>query len=165
MPRGAQSSGQDLAPQVFHFGPRPTSANAPPKRLSSAEANRAVQRGENVAIAKKEFTVGNHHNVGPGANAKKLDEDMETLKVKTIPHAVSAMIQRARNAKNWTQADLAQQISERVGVVTEYENGKAVASEQVLVRMEKALGVHLRGAKAGQPMEVKKPAPKPAPKQ
>lgn len=163
MPSRAVSGGQDLAPQSFNFGPRPTSAGTRPKKLSEHEANAALQRGAQVVIQKREHTTGNHHSVGPGANAKKLDDDNENLKVKHIAPQVSALIQRCRQQKNWKQEDLAREINERTSVVTEYENGKAIPSEPVLVRMEKALGVYLRGAKAGQPREDKKPQPKAAP--
>lgn len=157
------ASGHDLAPQSFNFGPRPTSAGTKPKKLSEQETNAALQRGSQVLIQKRDHAVGNHHSAGPGANAKKLDEDTETLKIKHIAPQVSALIQRCRQQKNWKQEDLAREISERTSIVTEYENGKAIPNEQILVRMEKALGVYLRGAKAGQPREDKKPQPKAAP--
>ena len=163
MPSRSVNGGQDLAPQTFNFGPRPTSAASKPKKLNEHEANLAIQRGGGVVIQKKEHTVGNHQHAGPGANAKKLDEDSETLKVKHVDPKVSAMIQRVRQQKNWKQEDLAREISKRVSVVTEYENGKAIPNEQVLVKMEKALGMYLRGVKAGQPREDKKPQPKQAP--
>ena len=70
--------------------------------------------------------------------------------------AISANIVAAVSA----QKDLATQIGERVTVVSEYESGKAVPDERVLNRMEKALNMHLRGVKAGQPLGVKAPAPK-----
>lgn len=164
MPSRSVAGGHDLAPQTFNFGPRPTSAGSRPKNLSEKEANAAMRQGQ-VEIVKKEHLSFNHHSAGPGANAKKLDEDHETLKVKTIDRNISAMIQRVRQQKEWKQEDLAKAINEQKSVVTEYENGKAIPNEQVLVRMEKALGVHLRGVKAGQPREDAKPAPKPAAKE
>ena len=158
MPKGGNNAGQgqDLTPQTFNFGPRPTSAGTS-KRLSESQSNRAMQLGgSGVEIQQREHLNFNKHNTGPGANAKKLDEDNETLKVKTVDHGLSINIQRARQAKSWNQADLAKEINERASVVTEYENGKAIPNESVLLRMEKALGMHLRGVKAGQPMEAKK---------
>lgn len=162
MSKNTTTGGQDWKPQVFNFGARPTSAGSGPKKLTEGETNRAVQRGQGVEIAMKEHPSGNKHSVGPGANAKKLDEDTETLKVKKVDHNLSINIQRARQAKNWTQADLAKEICEKTSVVTEYENGKAIPNEQILVRMEKAFQIHLRGAKAGEAMEAKKFKNKPA---
>ncbi|KAH9589437.1 Cro/C1-type helix-turn-helix domain [Trypanosoma melophagium] len=150
MPRGQIMTGQDWEPQVFNFQNR-NSAGKRPGRVSEAEANRVLQRGGDVDVLKKEHFRANAQKVGPGANAKKLDEDNETLKVKRVDNSLRIAIQKARQSKGWTQQELAQRIAERVGVVTEYENGKAVPEERVLVKMEKAFGIHLRGVKAGQP--------------
>jgi putative transcription factor len=161
MSKGGIAAGQDWKPQTFNFAPRPSSGGVS-KNLTESQANRALQVGGAVEIQKKEHLNFNKHNTGPGANAKKLDEDNETLKVKHVDHGLSINIQRARQAKNWTQADLAKEICEKASIVTDYENGKAIPVEGVLLRMEKALGVHLRGVKAGQPMEAKKFKTKPA---
>lgn len=152
---GAGNTSQDWKPQVFNFANRVGSAGSGPQRVTEGQANRALQSGQKVEVVKKEHAAGNTHGAGLGSRAKRLDDDNETLKVKTIDLGVSLNIQRARQAKEWTQAQLAQQINERQSVVTEYENGKAMPDEKVLQRMEKALGVYLRGAKAGEPMAVK----------
>lgn len=57
-----------------------------------------------------------------------------------------------RQAKSWTQADLAKQICEKQTVVNEYESGKAVPNQQILAKMERALGIRLRGKERGQPL-------------
>ena len=44
-----------------------------------------------------------------------------------------------------SQAELAKLINEHPQVVQEYENGKAVPNQAVLTKMEKVLGVKLRG--------------------
>ena len=54
-------------------------------------------------------------------------------------------IQKARIEKKMSQAELAKQINERPQVVQEYENGKAVPNQAVLGKMERVLGVKLRG--------------------
>lgn len=46
-----------------------------------------------------------------------------------------------------TQKDLAYKINEKIQLVNEYESGKAAAPNQsILSKMEKALGVKLRGS-------------------
>ncbi|EAN97608.1 putative multiprotein-bridging factor 1 [Trypanosoma cruzi] len=150
MPHGQIMTGQDWEPQVFNFQNR-NNTNKKPGRVSEAEANRVLQRGGNVDVVKREHFHANAQKTDLGANAKRIDEDNETLKLKRIDNNLRINIQKARQAKGWTQQDLARNIAERAGVVTEYENGKAVPEERVLVKMEKALGVHLRGVKAGQP--------------
>ena len=153
--RGVGQVTQDLKPQVFNTYQRAQGQDVVKKPTSEAQAARLVASGK-ATVEKKQFTAGNHHNTGPGARAKALDEDTESTKVKTIPHAVSVEIQKGRQAKNWTQKDLATAINEKQSVVTDYEAGKAVPNEQILNRIEKALGVYVRGVKAGQPMEQKK---------
>lgn len=44
-----------------------------------------------------------------------------------------------------SQSELAKLINEQPKVVQEYENGKAVPNQAVLAKMEKVLGVKLRG--------------------
>jgi len=61
-------------------------------------------------------------------------------------------MQQARVAKEWTQADLARQINEKQQVINEYEQGKAIPNQQVLAKLERALGVKLRGKDIGQPL-------------
>ena len=57
------------------------------------------------------------------------------------------MIQQARLAKKMSQQQLATAINEKPQVVQEYENGKAIPNQQVLGKLERALGVKLRGKK------------------
>ena len=56
-------------------------------------------------------------------------------------------------AKKMTQKDLATKINEKPQVVGEYESGKAVPNGQIIVKMERVLGVKL-------PRPGKKPAQK-----
>jgi putative transcription factor len=155
------SGGQDLKPQSFDFSRNQAAAAAANQhngKVSEAQANKVRQTGGSLLISKK-LTSGNQNHAGPGARARALDDDSESTRVATVSHDVKVEIQRARATKGMTQQELANAICERGSVVTEYENGKAIPNEGVLVKMEKALGVHLRGALAGQPF-----APKPAPK-
>ncbi|KAJ8629791.1 hypothetical protein MRB53_023114 [Persea americana] len=59
-------------------------------------------------------------------NARKLDEGMEPAALERVAAEVRQAIQKARVAKKMSQAELAKQINERLQVVEEYENGKAV---------------------------------------
>lgn len=42
-------------------------------------------------------------------------------------------------------------------MVNDYESGKAVPNQQVLAKMERALGIRLRGKEKGQPLPQKPP--------
>eukprot|EP01084_Bolivina_argentea_P056285 103038_1 len=152
MPQRGNQGGQDTKEQVFFVKPQ----NAGPKKpTTESGAARAVANGQ-ATTEKKQHTVGNKHDAGPGARAIRLDEDSESTKVKTVSHSVSINIQKGRQAKGWNQKELAAAVNEKQSVMTDYESGKAVPNEQVLQRIEKALGMYLRGNKAGEPMEAKK---------
>ena len=60
-----------------------------------------------------------------------------------------------RQAKEMSQKDLATKICEKPQVVTEYEQGKAIPNQAVLAKMERVLGMKLRGKDKGQPLEPK----------
>lgn len=47
----------------------------------------------------------------------------------------------------YPQAQLAQQINEKPQIIQEYESGKAIPNQQILSKMERILGVKLRGLK------------------
>lgn len=90
----------------------------------------------------------------PGANkkttdtgllARKLDEETEEFHLPKVESEVKKKIQAARIEKKLTQAQLAQAINEQPRVVQEYESGKAVPNQQVLAKLERILGVKLRG--------------------
>jgi putative transcription factor len=51
-----------------------------------------------------------------------------------------------------TQVQLAQQICEKQQVINEYEQGKVIPNQQILGKLERALGVKLRGKDIGQPL-------------
>lgn len=55
-------------------------------------------------------------------------------------------MQTARMELKLSQKDIAQKINEKPSVLQDYESGKAVPSPQILGKLERALGVKLRGA-------------------
>lgn len=66
--------------------------------------------------------------------------------------SVAKAIQQGRQAKNMTQKELATKINEKATVVNEYEAGKAIPNQQVLGKLERALGIKLRGKDIGAPL-------------
>ena len=103
----------------------------------------ALKQGLNVTAVKKD--VSNVNKAGPGRNALKLENETEELTHKTVNAEVKKAIMQGRLAKKLTQAQLAQQINERPQVIQEYESGKAIPNQQILGKLERVLGVKLRG--------------------
>ena len=54
-------------------------------------------------------------------------------------------IQQARMEKGLSQKDCAQKINEKPSVLQDYESGKAIPNTQILAKLERTLGVKLRG--------------------
>ena len=89
-------------------------------------------------------------------NTAKLDQETDELKHKTVDLNVGKLIAQGRQAKEMSQKDLATkvmycilqilycilspQICEKPQIVTEYEQGKAIPNQQILAKMERALG-------------------------
>lgn len=51
---------------------------------------------------------------------------------------------------------LSQKINEKPQVVNDYESGKAIPNQQIISKLERAVGVKLRGKDMGQPLGPKK---------
>jgi putative transcription factor len=87
---------------------------------------------------------------GGGYNAErmgKLENETDELQHKKVNTEVKKAIMQGRLAKKLTQAQLAQQINEKPQIIQEYESGKAIPDQKILSKMERILGVKLRGLK------------------
>lgn len=76
---------------------------------------------------------------------RKLDEQDEAGKIPEVGLSLGKTIQQARMAKSITQKQLATLINEKSNIVAEYEQGKAIPNNQILGKLERKLGVKLRG--------------------
>ncbi|KAG6897851.1 Endothelial differentiation- factor 1, partial [Termitomyces sp. T32_za158] len=65
-------------------------------------------------------------------------------------------IQDGRMALKLSQKDLAQKVNEKPSIIQDYESGKAVPNTQVLGKLERTLGIKLRGSDIGKKLEVGK---------
>ncbi|PON94530.1 Transcription regulator, DNA-binding [Trema orientale] len=133
---------QDWEPVVLHKSKPKAQDLREPKAV-----NQALRSGAAVQTVKK-FDAGSNKKSSASAtvvNARKLDEGTEPTALDRVAPEVRQAIQKARLEKKMSQAELAKQINERPQVVQEYENGKAVPNQAVLAKMERVLGVKLRG--------------------
>ncbi|WCJ42435.1 multiprotein bridging factor 1C [Euphorbia peplus] len=112
--------------------------------------NQALRSGVAVQTIKKSDGGSNKKAAAaPVVNARKLDELTEPAAFGKVSTEVRHAIQKARLEKKMSQSELAKLINEQPKVVQEYENGKAVPNQAVLAKMEKVLGVKLRGKVGG----------------
>jgi putative transcription factor len=128
---------QDWKPVVWTKR-APTGAKAHDPKL----VNEAMRKGQGFEIESKIHSQGNKNRPGI-QNAAKLEEETECFVNKRVGQAFKVELQRARQAKGMTQADLAKLINEKSTVINEYESGKAIPNGQVIQKLNRALGVVL----------------------
>ena len=104
----------------------------------------ANQSGAQVESIKK-FNAAKNVQHQPVLSAKKLENEDEIV-IPKVSHSLSLRIQQGRLAAKLTQKELATKINEKPSVINEYESGKAIPNNQILGKLERALGVKLRGA-------------------
>lgn len=110
--------------------------------------NAARRAGAEIETMKKSNAGTNKAaSSSTSLNTRKLDEDTENLTHERVPTELKKAIVQARNDKKLTQAQLAQLINEKPQIIQEYESGKAIPNQQILTKLERALGVKLRGKK------------------
>ncbi|XP_076020292.1 endothelial differentiation-related factor 1 homolog [Genypterus blacodes] len=128
----------------------PTAAQAKSKQA----VNAAHRRGEDIETTKK-WSAGQNKQHLVSKNTAKLDRETEELHHDRVPLEVGKVIQQGRQEKGLTQKDLATRINEKPQVIADYESGKAIPNNQVLGKIERAIGTKLRGRDIGLPLEPK----------
>ncbi|XP_017553567.1 endothelial differentiation-related factor 1 homolog [Pygocentrus nattereri] len=128
----------------------PSSAQAKSKQAVAA----AQRRGEEVETTKK-WAAGQNKQHTVTKNTAKLDRETEELHHQRVTLEVAKVIQTGRQDKGMTQKDLATKINEKPQVIAEYESGKAIPNNQIMSKIERVLGLKLRGKEIGQPLEPK----------
>jgi len=114
--------------------------------------NAARRQGGDVSTSTK-YGAAQNTQKGTTLNTAKLDAETEELKHATVDLNVGKLIQQGRQAKGWSQKELATKICEKPQVVTEYEQGKAIPNQIIIGKIERAIGMKLRGKDKGKPLE------------
>ncbi|XP_055700992.1 endothelial differentiation-related factor 1 homolog [Phlebotomus papatasi] len=113
--------------------------------------NQAKRQGLQVDTQQKYGAGTNRQHVAT-KNTAKLDRETEELKHEKIPLEVGKLIMQGRQAKGMSQKELATKICEKPQVVNEYEGGRGIPNNVILAKMERALGIKLRGKDRGKPL-------------
>ncbi|KAF9810834.1 hypothetical protein IEO21_06782 [Rhodonia placenta] len=125
-------------------------AKAPKVTRNTSDLNGARRVGAVVATDKK-VTAGLNkaHQGTDHQRIAKLDRENEVAPPPKIAPTVGKAIQTARMEKQLSQKDLAQKVNEKPSVIQDYESSKAIPNPQILSKLERTLGVKLRGADIG----------------
>ena len=106
--------------------------------------------------AEKKYSAGGNKQHASGIAAHKLDSnEIDSFHIDTVKMDVSRAIQQGRQDLGISQKELAQKINEKPQIVNEYEAGKAVPNQQILGKLERVLGIKLRGKNIGEKFERK----------
>ncbi|GJE86799.1 MBF1-domain-containing protein [Phanerochaete sordida] len=118
-------------------------------RLTSTLYARRV--GAVVATDKK-VAGGNNkaHASTDHQKIAKLDRENEVAPPPKVAPSVGKAIQTARMEKELSQKDLAQKVNEKPSVIQDYESSRAIPNPQILGKLERVLGVKLRGSNIGE---------------
>lgn len=121
-------------------------------QMRSQQAINAAQRqGLDVETSKK-YSGGQNKQHSAAKNTAKLDRETEELHHDKIGMDVGRLIQQGRQDRNMTQKELATKVNEKPQIVNDYEAGRAIPNQQVLSKLERALGMRLRGKDKGLPL-------------
>lgn len=119
---------------------------------TQSEINAARRTGAVISTDKK-YTGGQNNKANPeGQHLTKVDRENEVAPPKTVDASVGKAMAAARLEKKLTQKDLATKVNEKPQVINDYESGRAVPNQQVLAKIERVLGVKLRGKDIGAPL-------------
>ena len=95
-------------------------------------SNSKLLLGESVDTEQKYGAGQNKHTV-TSMNTTKLANETEELKHDKVSMDVGRLIQKGRQAKGWSQKELATKICEKPQVINEYESSKAVPNQVILL--------------------------------
>jgi len=133
---------------VTYIGHRPGGQ----KQARSKQAvNNAMRSGTGVDSEKK-YGGGGNIQKSASKNTAKLDRETEELHHESVSLDVGKLIMQGRAAKSMTQKELATKINEKPQVINEYESAKAIPNQQIMGKLERALGIKLRGKDKGKPL-------------
>ncbi|KAI4528354.1 multi protein bridging factor 1-domain-containing protein [Schizophyllum commune] len=115
-----------------------------------SDLNGARRTGAVVGTDKKITAGSNKAHVGTDhQRIAKLDRENEVAPPPKVAPSVGRAMQTARQDLKLSQKDIAQKVNEKPSVIQDYESGRAVPNPQILGKLERALGVKLRGSDIG----------------
>lgn len=118
---------------------------------TESAVNLARRQGLAVETSQK-YNAGTNKQHAAPKNTAKLDREHEELKHKAVSHSVAKLIMQGRQAKGLSQKDLATKICEKPQIVNDYEAGRGIPNNLILGKIERVIGIKLRGKDIGTAM-------------
>ncbi|CAN3365260.1 multiprotein-bridging factor 1 [Diutina catenulata] len=141
---------------VTYIGSKTRSSGTRENVAKSASALNAARRAGTVVGTEKKYGTANVKQNPEGQKLTKLDDTDDVVAVKKVDQSVGKVMGQARQEKKLTQKELATRINEKPQVINDYESGRAIPNQQILGKIERVLGVKLRGKDIGGPLFKKK---------
>ncbi|KAH9060043.1 MBF1-domain-containing protein [Lactarius vividus] len=132
---------------------------APKVTRNAADLNAVRARRADAVVATEKKMTGGANKARQGTDHQrivKLDRENEVAPPPKVAPSVGRAIQTARMELKLSQKDVAQKINEKPSVLQDYESGKAIPNPQILSKLERVLGVKLRGTDIGKKLEGSK---------
>ncbi|PVU89604.1 hypothetical protein BB561_005262 [Smittium simulii] len=119
--------------------------------------NAAIRSGAAVSTEVKSNPLNKaHHLQTDHRMIAKLDRDDLVSAPQKIDLSVGKAISQARQTKGITQKELGVKINEKQNTINDYEAGRAIPNQLLMGKLERALGIKLRGKNIGEPLFSKK---------
>nr|QDY52408.1 helix-turn-helix [Mimiviridae sp. ChoanoV1] len=109
------------------------------KKIKTTQDKQNALRNGNTEVKEK------NTNKGEADLMRKLENDMENLKVETVNKSISKTIMETRQKLKLKQKDLATKINVQPQVIQQLENGKAKPDINILKKLERVLKCKLTG--------------------
>ncbi|KAJ1817530.1 multiprotein-bridging factor 1 [Coemansia sp. RSA 2671] len=124
---------------------------------NQSELNAAARQGAIVETLRASNVANKAHHVDTDhRRIAQLDRSDDVKPPEKVNLSVSQAMRKARADKGWSQKELATKINEKESTVKDYEGGHAIPVQQILVKIERQLGVKLQGKKdIGMPLPAR----------
>lgn len=97
----------------------------------------ALRTGQRVEVVNKSSGNKAHHQ---NINIGKILNDDIIPEIKTVPRELAIQVEKAREAKEWTQDKLAKEAQEKLVVIKEIESATGPYDPEVIAKIERVLG-------------------------
>jgi putative transcription factor len=112
--------------------------------------------GTNIRTGNTESVKKQVGRGGEATKAFKLDQETDGGRHEKVSRNIRTIIMNARNSKGFTQSQFAMRCQIKPETIKSYENGTAIPDNAILGKMEKQLGIKLRGKNIGEPLNKNK---------